>query len=270
MSNKVSRTVSDEELNSIIWIESAGNPNAKAGTSTATGLGQFLKGTWRDTVKKYRPDVFEAYTNGDLLELRKNPQFSIEMLGRFTEGNRRAIGSNASLGDLYLAHFLGVGAAKKFYNASMGSSAAQLAGPNAVRANKSIFLNSDGTSKSVGQVRQWAQSKMDRAMAKAGDYVAKWYTGPFKIPNAHYAALDGGGEIDEPAVHAEEPDDVENVVQRPGMKPQGDYRLYDNQVQLRYMNYNPGGLDGVWGGGTAGAIAAFLNDYAPDTRCPLK
>lgn len=57
---------------------------------------------------------------------------------------------------------------------------------------------------------------------------------------------------------------------RPGMAAHGDARLYDNQVQLKLMNYNPGGFDGLWGGGTAGALAGFFNDYARDEAVPLQ
>lgn len=279
MSNTVSKTVTDQELNAMAYQESKGDPNIAAigGTSTALGLFQFLKGTWRDTVRNFRPDVYKAYPNGELLALRKNPGFAIEMGARFTEANRRTVGANCTLGDLYLAHFLGAGKAKQFYRAPMGMNAVQLAGDGPARANKTVFYHKgingkpDLTKpKTVGEIRAWSDAVMANASKKAGDYVARWYKGPFKIPASRMGLLNEDAANDEPLVKAEEPDDVENVIQRPGLKPQGDYRLYDNQVQLKHMNYNPGGLDGVWGGGTAGALAGFFNDYAPDAIVPTK
>lgn len=40
----------------------------------------------------------------------------------------------------------------------------------------------------------------------------------------------------------------------------GDPELYSVQTRLKAMNFSPGLLDGKWGGGTSGAISAFIND----------
>lgn len=42
--------------------------------------------------------------------------------------------------------------------------------------------------------------------------------------------------------------------------PDGDPEVYLVQKRLKQIGYNPGGLDGRWGGITAGAIAGFNND----------
>ena len=41
----------------IIQAESSGDPNAPAKTSSALGLGQFLKGTWLDMMRRYYPTL---------------------------------------------------------------------------------------------------------------------------------------------------------------------------------------------------------------------
>jgi hypothetical protein len=41
---------------------------------------------------------------------------------------------------------------------------------------------------------------------------------------------------------------------------QGDPELFSVQKRLKAMNYNPGVLDGRWGGGTSGALGGFIND----------
>lgn len=48
----------------------------------------------------------------------------------------------------------------------------------------------------------------------------------------------------------------------------GDPELWSIQKRLRDMNYSPGGLDGVWGGMTAGAITAFINDRNLEIAAP--
>lgn len=260
MSNKVSRTVTDQELNAICHIESGGNPNARAWpASTAEGLGQFLKGTWRDTVRKHRPDVFKSIPNGKLLAMRRgNPSFMIEMLARFTEDNRRAIGTGAALGDLYLAHFFGTGTASKVFRADASTPVEPIAGPKAVSANPSILRG-----KTCGQVRMWAQSKMNKAAKSTKDTVGTYYEGRFELPMGAAAEAERNAEANDP--HEEM---SSREVLRPGIKPNGDAKLYDNQLQLKTMNYNPGGLDGVWGGGTSGAMSAFLGDRGSEIEVP--
>lgn len=48
----------------------------------------------------------------------------------------------------------------------------------------------------------------------------------------------------------------------------GDPELWSVQRRLDAMNYNPGDLDGVWGGMTAGAISGFLNDRGSSIVAP--
>jgi hypothetical protein len=73
MTNTVSKTVSDETLNCIITIESAGRTNIKAPTSSALGLGQFLNATWLATVRKHRPDLLKG-RRAQVLALRTDPR----------------------------------------------------------------------------------------------------------------------------------------------------------------------------------------------------
>lgn len=262
MSNRVNPIVTDQELNAIMWIESSGNPEATVATSSAEGLGQFLKGTWREEVQQHRPDVFKALPDTKLLAMRrKNPSFMIEILGHFTADNRKAIGPGASLGDLYLAHFLGLGAARGFYRADPNTPVDQIltgkAGRAAIQANRKILAG-----KTAGQVRVWAAGRMSSASKKAGDYVGKYYKGKFVLDTASMGLVSLPAEVEaEEEVFAEI---------RPGLVKGGDVRLYDNQQQLKGMNYNPGTLDGVWGGGTSGALTAFLTDYAPEVIGPNK
>ena len=167
----VSETVSDETLNCVITIESNGRPAVKAKTSSATGLGQFIDATWLNTVKKHRPDIFAANSKAEVLAMRTDPSFSIEMLARFTEDNQRIVGMKCSGGDLYLAHFLGAGAAQHVYVADPSTPVELLVSAGAVKANENILRG-----KTAGQVRAWAAKKMLAAGGHA--WVAKYYDEP--------------------------------------------------------------------------------------------
>jgi hypothetical protein len=60
---------------------------------------------------------------------------------------------------------------------------------------------------------------------------------------------------------AEAPPNVQPVQGR------GDAVLLDVQTRLKARRYSPGVLDGLWGGGTSGALSAFMNDRG--LRLPL-
>lgn len=169
MSNRVSSTISDDTLNRIIQIESAGNPNAKAGTSSATGLGQQINATWLNLVNAYHKEWWNGRTKDQVLALRKNPSLNIEMLARLTEENARAVGTTNG-GDLYLAHFLGPADAKDLFRANENTPVSKLVSQAVIRANRSIMEG-----KTAGQVRAWAQRKMSQP--PKADWVGRFYTG---------------------------------------------------------------------------------------------
>lgn len=178
MANTISRTISDETLNRIIQIESAGNPTAKAGTSSAAGLGQFILGTWNATVKLHRPDLFTGGAAPSRVGMA-TAALQLEILARFTEDNARALGAGFTDGDLYLAHFLGLGDARKLFRAPPGDLASAHVSENAVKANPSIL-----SGKTCAHVRTWAQTSMVTRWDKAGrpDWVKRYAGGAIVDP----------------------------------------------------------------------------------------
>lgn len=168
MTNTVSKTVSDETLNCIIQIESGGNPRAKAATSSATGLGQFLNSTWLGLIDQHRPDIAESMDQTAQLALRLDPFLSIEMLARFTEGNLATVGRKATGGDLYLAHFLGAGDAARVFRAPPDQLVDELVAPRVIAANRSIMAG-----KTCAQVRAWSARRMHESAGY--DWVARYY-----------------------------------------------------------------------------------------------
>lgn len=179
MPHTVSSILSDETLNRIIAIESAGKLRAKAPTSSAFGLFQFLNGTWMATVKKHRPDLMHGKSQAQVLALRADGSICIELGARFTEDNAAALGTGYTDGDLYLAHFLGAGSARKVLRSNPSQSAVAVCGQQAANANKSIFYK-NGKPVSCMQLRRWAQLSMEHRWDTLGnhDWIAQYYTPP--------------------------------------------------------------------------------------------
>ncbi|MFA7440908.1 MAG: transglycosylase SLT domain-containing protein [Sphingomonadaceae bacterium] len=129
-------------------VESSLNPDAKAPTSTATGLFQFIESTWLSTLSKHgRRHGIEAGNRADALALRRNPWVASLMAAEHMGENRQTLekGLGRAVGgtDLYLAHFLGSGGALKFLRAMAVNPAMTAADllPAAARANKAIFFD---------------------------------------------------------------------------------------------------------------------------------
>lgn len=175
-------------------VESAMDPEARAATSSATGLYQFIESTWLDTMKRHGArfglghvaDQIDltasgsAYVSDDarreaILSLRSNPQVAALMAAGLAEDNRAhlmpILGRQPSHGELYLAHFLGAGGAGRFLSELQAdptqNAAALFARPAA--ANRAIFYAPDGTPRSLSQVMGLIEGKMGRALDRASD-----------------------------------------------------------------------------------------------------
>ncbi len=167
--------------------ESSLNPSAKATTSTARGLYQFIESTWLATVKEEGPkyglgqyaDAIERTPGGkyvvrdpaeraQILKLRENPEVAALMAGAFTSRNSadlfRAIGREPTSGELYIAHFLGAAGAKRLLalKAREPGAAAADAFPEAARANRSVFYARDGSPRSANQAYAALTARHDR------------------------------------------------------------------------------------------------------------
>ncbi|MGB7408576.1 MAG: transglycosylase SLT domain-containing protein [Pontixanthobacter sp.] len=156
-------------------LESGLNPNAKARTSSASGLFQFIDSTWIDTIGKHGSALgLGAATTGasrsQIMALRFDPHASSLMAGALANDNRAilsgVLGREPDHAELYMAHFLGAGGASKFLRQLQQdpeiSAAAILPAPAA--ANRAIFYNSGGAARSVGDVMEVMRGKMARAI----------------------------------------------------------------------------------------------------------
>jgi len=141
-------------------VESGNNPNAQNPNGSATGLFQFTSGTWEGLNKKYNL----GYT----LEDRKNPEKAANVMRLFTEENesrlKPVLGRSLTDGEKYMAHFLGAGGATKFYTVYKTNPNAPIStvlSPDALKANKGVVYNKDGSLKTVADIQGWANNKMN-------------------------------------------------------------------------------------------------------------
>jgi soluble lytic murein transglycosylase-like protein len=147
-------------LASIAQIESAMNPNAKAKTSSASGLFQFINSTWDSMVNKYgkqhgigKGDKFDPRANAIMggLYLKDNSKFLESRLGR-----------QPSTSELYTAHFLGPGGAARVLGAADNTPISKVATQAQIRANPTLLR---GT---VGDFRNRIDNKINSAMEHVG------------------------------------------------------------------------------------------------------
>jgi hypothetical protein len=135
----------------IAQIESGMNPNAKAGTSSAGGLFQFVDGT----------------ANQYHLRNKFDPEANADAGARFTKDNmdglRRDLGREPTPGETYLAHFSGYGVAEKLAKADAKTPTSAIFSSAAIAANRSILAG-----KTAGDVKDWADRTMAKAMHQAG------------------------------------------------------------------------------------------------------
>ncbi len=156
--------------------ESNFNPSARASTSSATGMFQFLEQTWLGMVKQEGPKFGLAteaaaitgsggrYSVGDpamrqrILALREDPTISATMAGAFASRNGRqleeSLGRKPKEGELYIAHFLGASGARDLISLAQQSPGAKAAAhfDDAAAANRSVFYDRSGRARSAAEV----------------------------------------------------------------------------------------------------------------------
>ena len=179
-------------IDSIIGVESGGNPNATNPNSSASGLGQFIDSTFLATLKSARPDLAQGKTDQEILALKTDPQLSREMTEAYANQNQ-AILSKAGVpvtpGSTYLAHFAGPGGAVKVLQADPNAPVGDVLGPAVVKANP--FL----ANMTAKDLQAWADRKMGGA-APAPTPVASAIMGQPQAPAAPPATAGGvAGQI---------------------------------------------------------------------------
>ena len=226
--------------------ESSFQPNAKASSSSATGLYQFIDSTWLTAVKTYgakyglgnyasqiqtsesgTPHVADPSVKQQILDLRKDPKVASEIAAEFAHQNKtdveRALGRPASSTDLYLAHFLGASGATSVVKSIEHDGSAKAADllPAAAAANKSVFYDSTtGEAKTVSQITQSFAAKIERQINQYSNATGDTSDGAvdaavFKSP------LDASSKLSQPVLA------MMNVITLAAMKLVGDTETKD-------------------------------------------
>ena len=145
-------------LEKLIQAESSGDPNAKAATSSASGLFQFTEATWQEYVDKLGLDYS--------LDDRFDPEKALKVAEAFTEDNKvyleTRLGREPNDTEMYLAHFLGRrGALDTISKVDNGQNIpmSQLVSEGAFNSNKAVFLNEDSTENGAIDIYNWAAGK---------------------------------------------------------------------------------------------------------------
>lgn len=137
----------------------------QAKTSSATGLYQFIERTWLGVIRDFggkhglaqeaalvtndandKPVITDPAERARVLDMRRDPYLSAlmagEMLKRDAAVISQRIGRELTLGEIYLAHFLGPDDAGDFLDKVVNKPAAAAAAllPGPARANRSIFF----------------------------------------------------------------------------------------------------------------------------------
>lgn len=200
--------------------ESAFNKGAKAKTSSAAGLFQFIESTWLQTVKdvgdkfglgKYTPHIFKTRSGRyyvpneklrqEILQLRHNPEVSAMMAGAFTQQNADFIASHVgrepTQGELYIAHFLGPKGAADLISLKENkpNARADRYFARAARSNRSVFY-SRGRPRTIAQLYENLVSSHAKLQATAA-------SGKAASPAAAAAKQTASAQISKPVANPE-------------------------------------------------------------------
>ena len=172
--------------------ESAFQPDARAATSNATGLYQFIDSTWLSMVNSHghkyglghyadriaagpggRPSVADPALRREILDLRYDPRLNALMAAEYALENQnhlaRHVGGSIGSTELYMAHFLGAHGAERFLNAlreAPNRSGAQMF-PAAAAANRPVFYDRAGQERSLREIHQFFDRRVTRDLALA-------------------------------------------------------------------------------------------------------
>jgi len=154
-------------LNSIVAAEGGTGPN-RAGSS-ATGAGQFTRGTFVGLYKQINPG--SALNDDQIADLRKDSKVALQVLEVFTRQNAKLIeraGKKVDGANLYLLHFLGAGTGGAALRADPKTPINQIidrVDPNAalVKSQNAAYLRTNGGKgpyRTVGQVLPFLGAKV--------------------------------------------------------------------------------------------------------------
>ena len=187
-------------------MESGLRSDAKASTSSATGLFQFTEQTWLDAVRRHgaehgmageasaiidqggRLSTADPELRQRILNLRTDPSvasaLAADHMQDLSATLSAGLGRAATAGEVYLGHFLGAHGAQQIISAPQNQPAANLL-PEAARANTRLFYAPDGTPYTAAQFLQQMHTRLNQAVADLGS----------ATPGGAMQSADGAGTV---------------------------------------------------------------------------
>jgi hypothetical protein len=166
-------------LSSMAFMESSLNPYAKATTSSATGLFQFINTTWMALIRLYGKECgvnVGMLKDEELKDLRFDPKLSAHMMCRLLKENYNYMVTRLQVGEirridntcLYLAHFMGAPKATKLLNmySNKDRTLCHEVFPNEAKANKNIFFDKQGKARRATDIYSFLKAKLQKATAE--------------------------------------------------------------------------------------------------------
>lgn len=235
--------------------ESSFNPTAKARTSSASGLYQFIERTWLDMVNRHgdkyglekyadaidsKLRVNDRATRNEILALRNDPELASFMAAEFAAENKahleRNVGGDIGATELYFAHFLGASGATGFLKElrhNPNTVAADIM-PAAARANRNVFYDSKtGQPRTLGQVYAFFDKKFDKTPIPPQTMLAQEQTAPEKTKTSYQHIPPS---LEKPVVFTRDPQAASLASILYGTKKPltiGDYQQGANQIPAR-------------------------------------
>lgn len=169
-------------------VESGFRSAITAGTSSATGWFQMINSTWKSMVnsagKKYG---IKPWTGPGRDPRMADPRINGLMGAEYVKGNyeglKKRLGREPTAGDLYMAHFLGLGGASKILSAPRDAIAAQVF-PEEAKANIPLFYMKGGRPRTVQGLIDFMTGKL------------------YNFANKHLGGL-GGEQVSAPATNVD-------------------------------------------------------------------
>lgn len=143
--------VSANLMRKIAGRESGNNPNARASTSSATGLFQFIDGTWNSMRARY-PQL----ALGSRLDANSQARAAPYYMREIQQNLHRALGRKPDDAESYLGWFLGPQGSARALRYAPETSVHEVVDAASIRANPGVFRKIS----TVGELYAWSARKM--------------------------------------------------------------------------------------------------------------